>query len=90
MTCYWTCWRARAPNIGGVERHDAAAVARRVDRWLWGVVFTLAGLLLAAALTLASVAVITPDAFVDACQRPALVMPANCSVGSTSPGTGEK
>ena len=79
-------------SIVRVEQHDDTGVAplSRLDRWLWGVVFTLGGLLLLAALTIASVAVITPDAFVDACHRPALVMPANCSVGSASPEAGEK
>ena len=75
-----------------MDQHDDAAAAprSRLDRWLWGAVFALGGLLLLAALTIASVAVITPDAFMDACHRPALVMPANCSVGSASPGAGKK
>jgi hypothetical protein len=78
-------------SIVGVERDDdLAATPTRLDRWLWGVVFTLGGLLLLLGLTLASVAVITPDAFVDACYRPALVMPANCSVGSASAAAGQK
>ena len=61
---------------------DDESVYLRPSVWtrvLWGAVFTIGGALLLALLTLASVAVITPQFFRESCQRTELVTPAGCT-----------
>lgn len=50
-----------------------------LTRVVWRVVFVLAAALLLAAVTLASVAMLSPDAWTGACKRPQLVRPEGCT-----------
>jgi hypothetical protein len=52
-------------------------------RWL---LVGLAAVLITAALTVASVVLITPDAFVDPCDRVELVPPIECASPAPPPG----
>lgn len=55
----------------------------RVLRGLWWVISLLAAIALLAVVAVASTAILSPDAFVDACNRPQLLTPLSC--GSESP-----
>ena len=55
---------------------DRPSLASRI---VWGLVFFLAAAVLLGVVTLASVAMLSPDAFEGACKRPQLVRPEACS-----------
>ena len=51
----------------------------RASRVMWGIVFFLAAMVLLGVVTLASVALLSPDAWTGPCKRPQLVRPEACS-----------
>lgn len=51
----------------------------RLTRIIWGVVVFLAAGILLGAVTLASITLLSPDAWEGPCKRPELVRPAPCS-----------
>lgn len=50
----------------------------RALRAVWWVVSTLAAIVLLAVVAVASTAILSPDAFVNACNRPQLLTPLSC------------
>ena len=61
------------------EMLEEEAPAGSATRALWAVVLVLAGLLLLVAVSVASVALLVPDAVSGECIRPQLVRPENCA-----------
>ena len=70
---------AGADDFWTDEEH-APEPASRLSRLAWGTVFVLAAVLVLAAITLASTALLSPDAWTGACKRTQLVRPEGCSV----------
>ena len=58
------------------EERDAPS---RLARVAWGLVLFLTGAILLGTVTLASIALLSPDAWEGPCKRPQLVRPAPCS-----------
>ena len=61
------------------DRDQGRQPAGRGTRVLWGVVVFLAAVLLLLAVTMASVAMLVPDALTGDCLRPQLVRPEECA-----------
>lgn len=73
--------RSREPEIVDAEQEPdrRAEPAGRGTRALWGLVIFLAATLLVVAVTVASVAILVPDALSGSCIRPQLVRPEECA-----------
>lgn len=68
----------RRSDVDAVEDEQYVPQSK-MSRFIWGVVFFLAAMTLLGAVTLASVAMLSPDAWTGACKRPQLVRPEACS-----------